>query len=132
MSYYYTDPLAAAWMAKYFGIRLDYECSNMIMQNAAAQVYMALDVSQGGKGKFYIHPDSLGILEPQEGDLVQGDRDAKFIGKDDIEYIADSAWAFLVVIDSLPIDGEISIEGAKKCKIIQRQGISFMWPEIES
>lgn len=64
--YFYTNPLAAAWMAKHFGMRFfcdkfepfEYEGTDDILQD------------MGEDDKACIHPDSLHLLEPMVGDLV--------------------------------------------------------------
>lgn len=50
--YFYTDPLAADWMVKHFG--MEFEHRGIRDENSI----------------YIIHPDSLHLLEPQVGDLV--------------------------------------------------------------
>jgi hypothetical protein len=63
--YFYTDPLAAAWMAKHFGMRFTDEgwlnTAEVDYQHTGVE-RIPLDI------KTYIHPDSLHLLEPQVGD----------------------------------------------------------------
>lgn len=109
MRYFYTDPLAANWMMKHFGMR---------MQHLASDGVKYQDVTWPDEwfvhwhSKMYIHPDSLHILEPQNGDIG---------------------------INSINSPGEFEIDGFRdresidvgECKIILRNNISFMWPESE-
>lgn len=64
---YYTNPLAAAVMAKEFGVQY----SNKFLYGGEIGYNIE---NQGGFGedidKFYIHPDSYHIFEPQEGDII--------------------------------------------------------------
>lgn len=65
MRYFYSDPLAAAWMAKYFGMFYidDYAFIKYSVGQAIAEDdgYVA--------EKIYIHCDSLHLLEPQVDDM---------------------------------------------------------------
>src|SRR4051794_7466770 len=60
--YFYTDPLAAAWMARHFGMRYQALPSHITSYDF---IEGSLD---GGDGPYIIHPDSLHLLEPQIGD----------------------------------------------------------------
>jgi hypothetical protein len=58
--YFYTDPLAAAWMAKHFGMRF----RNM---NNGAEItiqHIIQHATTGNVCNICIHPDSLHLLEP--------------------------------------------------------------------
>lgn len=59
---YYTCPIEAAYMAKNFGVK--------IMVNDTEGTEMLCVISSLSRDKYYIHPDSLSVFEPQEGDLV--------------------------------------------------------------
>ena len=56
--------------------------------------------------KIFVHPDSLHLLEMRHGDIILDQN-----GNPDVQA------------------GEMSSAG---CKIIQRKGIAFMWPESEA
>ena len=65
---YYTDPLAAAYMAREFGIRLEgdikwYNCADWASKSLA----------DDRNNEIYIHPDSYHIFEPKMGDIVEWD-----------------------------------------------------------
>lgn len=64
MKPYFTDALAAAWMAKYFGVK--FLGNNPLVGNDWAKNKVLYYEAE----KYYIHPDSLPIFEPQEGDVV--------------------------------------------------------------
>lgn len=106
--YYYTDPLAAAWMAKHHGVRF------VLLDGSAVSEGMMGNQIRGDwdYGAFYIHPDSLHLLEPQAGDLL--------------------SWASGLHIGSPHYFGSDCVEeGLENHTIIQRNGIAFMWPESE-
>lgn len=101
--YFYTDPLAAAWMAKHFGMRFycdtfepfEYEGANDILQD------------MGEDEKACVHPDSLHLLEPQVGDLMRGSNNTA----------------------AMYFTGEV--EPKPTAHIVQRNGKPFHWPERE-
>lgn len=105
--YYYTDPLAAAWMAKHFGMEFT---EGFWPSNDIAMIRWANKLVTAEE--FYIHPDSLNLLKPQIGDII----------------------------DSGAIQGNVSRENMQLAieliengggQIIQRNGTPFMWPEVE-
>jgi len=100
MKYYYTNPITVAWMQDKFGVKFE------LFENCPIDYAVERLLKNR---KYYIHSDSLGILEPQVGDLVQG----KLSGP---EYF---------------IYEDISVSEMVK-KIIERNGVAFMWPEIEN
>lgn len=120
--YFYTDPLAAAWMAKHFGMRLSlsaFDSDEVKLYNGEVKLLCnTLVVCSTGfvaglaDGKFYIHPDSVKLLEPQEGDVCEHP----------------------MLKNYYHIDGEENSRWANdlRMKIIQRNGIAFMWPETDS
>jgi hypothetical protein len=61
--FFYTDPLAAAWQAKHFGMYFLADRRSRRMTRAV------LRIAGSTNGQFYIHPDSLRMLEPQVGDV---------------------------------------------------------------
>jgi hypothetical protein len=69
--WFYTDPLAAAWMAKHFGMKFNLPngCECYFDEDVAE----VLRPSFAGGFKVYVHPDSLAVLEPREGDFVTFD-----------------------------------------------------------
>lgn len=107
MKYFYKDPLAAAWMAKHFGMQF-MDCAGF---SVSANPAMA-DMSErhGLSEAFYIHPDSVNLLEPQFRDIVRGHDDE--VGTTIHLYgFHSSSW---------------TLE-----RIMERNDIAFMWPESE-
>lgn len=109
MNHYYTCPLSAAWMSKKFGIK--FTGDGWTLQFGSAGQYIAFP------GKYYIHRDSLHILDPQIGDTIKKSEDVYIIGPNHHEYRGRSQ--FITIAES---DG---------VEIIQRNGAAFMWPEVE-
>lgn len=113
MRAYYKDALAAAWMSKHFGMKYQIEDDGEYFDCPYADLNKLEAI--------YIHPNSLPLLEPMVGDVfetkgnrgVKGYRIIKHVLTDTIVYNSGSHY---------PKDGI--------AKIIQRQGISFMWPEF--
>lgn len=75
--YYYTDPLAAAWMTKHFGMNIcpDDREIPMAKNIALSDSGLMIQVDFAAMGapqwrKLYIHPDSLHLLEPKVEDII--------------------------------------------------------------
>lgn len=136
MRYYYSDPLAAAWMSDKFLMRFEWDCRTLGKQSqgSAYEVPFCYDVISVDRmnsrpEKYYIHPDSLHLLEPQAGDVA-----------------TDTSNPALEVIEidkgqyggACQYSGKIELKNAKHrkeiglLKIIQRNGKAFMWPEVEA
>lgn len=62
MKYYYTDPLAAAWMAKHFEMEF-WGCERKISKDLILAC-----INDPFCPGWEIHPDSLHLLEPNKGD----------------------------------------------------------------
>jgi hypothetical protein len=106
--YYYTDPLAAAWMAKHHGMLFE-DFGDLAHRYAGPCLYSCLDedhVSFKSK-RFYIHPDSLHLLEPQVGDF----------------YVNDFGHGYRLCSE----DNLESVE-----RILERDGQPIHWPEREA
>lgn len=104
MKYYYTDPLAAAWMAKHFGMQFSFD--------GGMKYEEIWNLSIDSEPPFYIHPDSLHLLEQQVGDAVQISTGTCW-KLHDTQNLAES-------------------ERYPSLRIIQRNGVVFMWPETEA
>lgn len=116
MSYYYTDLLAAAWMAKHFGMAFSDSSFTGTRSLDLEGLYME-------NAPFYIHHDSLHLLEPKAGDLIRiGDPG---IDPDICAATVFDSGEYLYVNDM----GE-SYKITPQQTIIQRDGKPFFWPEM--
>lgn len=127
MRYFYTDPLAAAWMAKHFRMRFQETYNNHATYVEVPPAAIRAQSSHTSVQPVYIHPDSLHLLEPQVGDLVLARNDFA-------QYLA------FVQEDGLAkcnhIMPQVMLSQSEDCpfrvtSIIQRNGIAFHWPERE-
>jgi hypothetical protein len=84
--YFYIDPLVIAWMMQSFGMKFDHptdadwdrlvprlaeNCEQMMGDYPGIKIVM---IPYRPGQKWYIHPDSLHLLEPQVGDLITCDQ----------------------------------------------------------
>lgn len=117
MKYYYKDPLAAAYMAREFGIKLYWlnkKGAKREPQSHKTVLGYAYEANLELPDRFYIHPDSHHIFEPIVCDVGVDDNGTP------VEYAA-GAW----VGDGSPV-------GVEPVRIIQRNGRPFFWPEVEN
>lgn len=109
MKYYYTDPLAAQWMSSKFEMKFQELVSVMrdeVFRDEMRDIFSVHCVDFiPSMGRYYIHPDSLHLLEPLSGDFIIREDNAQ-----------PHRWTG---------------RGVGVRKIIQRNGIPFMWPEVE-
>lgn len=125
--YYYTDPLAAAWMARHYGMMFGIRHYEKIIWDCEAQgmsgdwhpikdwEHIAADAADGNaQPAYYIHPDSLHLLEPQVGDLVRWG----YNRKDVCEGVF--TWS-----------SSADLHSDNWGQVFQRNGIAFHWPESE-
>lgn len=121
MKLYYDCPIEAAYMAKNFGAKLrleliDAETGIIDLQQFPITSWHTLTSLFGTTGLspyFYIHPDSLHIFKPQEGDFCTWEKN---------KYIDTFTWCELA--DYAAINSEI--------KIIQRDNKPFITPKQEN
>jgi hypothetical protein len=116
--YFYDCPLKAAWMAKHFGMRFsgDKYCLQFDAYGSKPMYYPDL---------YIIHPDSLRLFDPQPFDLLQG---SFCFGRLDYYVLVKEKFnghGEQITQDRLS-DGTFNLD-----KIIQRDGVSFMWPARE-
>jgi len=117
--YYYTDPLAAAWMSKHFGLaitapywRLDGDYYDngepLSVIGWGEKVVQAMAEEDFIPERLYLHPESLPLLEPTEKDLI-------------------------FAADRLHLPGQFDAGeiGCGTYRIIQRDGKPFHHPESE-
>lgn len=114
--YFYTDPLAAAWMAKHHGMRFDLPRQSggspwdLLIEVCVHRETGAID---GGSAlpPIYIHPDSLRLLEPIDGDVIDCRDCANNVGCGFQDYIS-------------KVNEPLG-------QMILRDGKPFFWPESE-
>lgn len=123
--YFYTDPLAAAWMAKHFGMRFNGWQQGGIVSHSYRPgecdlspegCFRAPEMLLLGE-RFYIHFDSMHLLQPQVGDVAS--RRHTELGR------ANRIWF------RINSDYQASALRQTGTSIIQRSGWAFMWPERE-
>lgn len=153
--YYYTDALAAAWMAKHFGMviythQLDNGvCPKRWRDFNESLDSLARDVIDGCEDRYYIHAESLQLLEPQDGDGVEFDRwywerTRKEPGFEDAPIAThygsvrrmkatNKDGGVWMQISSAGIGWDDNYSGGFSLpfKIIRRNGLAFHWPESE-
>lgn len=119
--YFYTDPLAAAWMVKNFGMKLQSINNGPVQfsmdEESEIPKYEMIGEMEDKYGwevinKAYIHPDSVHLLEPQKGDrlLWRGYGRTEWKYEEAYTHTTMKGWEFL---------------------ILQRNDKAFMWPESE-
>lgn len=124
--YFYTDPLAAAWMSKHFRMRFRIKSAEegtfqeAYIEAYANHIHWSPVGWMGCDQRFYIHPDSLYLLEPRLGDIGEPVLDSVFGHFDAVRL--STAHELAETISPLP----------KFSRIIQRNGVAFMWPEREA
>lgn len=119
--YFYRDPLAAAWMAKHFGMRFvayfpaTDRTKEVLLPAIETHIHTGhLQID----GRFAIHPDSLPLLGPKVGDVL---------------YTRINSGA--VSIEEIMSDERQSVAGyliSRGGRIIQRDDLPFIWPECEA
>ena len=145
--FFYTDPLAAAWMAKHFGMKFGVKHNGVVHWNCIGQINQPFEPLQRPEDildpiaetvPLYVHPDSLHLLEPRGCDLIQyvicGGPVIHFGVFGGLENSGHGEKDLIKLLSSTQTDiGESTGFFALKsdCKIIQRNGIPFMWPESE-
>jgi len=121
---YYTDPLAAAWMEKHFDMRFKSEMNVEFSGYKYARLWLEDEINDDAK--LYIHPYSLHLLEPHAGDLI-------LLTKEFSVLVIDDPKKGIIAEATFPdgSEGIAELDELKSGKIIQRNGIPFMWPESE-
>lgn len=133
MRYFYKDPLAAAWMAKHFGMKFlakstDDEGAEIEVDAGLRFIDFDDRFDELWKhdfcylGKLYIRPDSVHLLDHRIDDLVR------------MVYMDDSVG--FVVLDEYDFTHQGMIDSMRNLTInpvvLQRNGIPFHWPEVEA
>jgi hypothetical protein len=137
MRYYYTDPLAAAFMAKHHGMRF-MDCAGFDV--SACPRLLDCSERHGLAEAMYIHPDSLPMLHPRIGDLYYNSCNGSYheVTKKGapklIEGSCEIRWQYS---GRKPEDITLQTAlmwwngGDTTDRIIQRKGIAFHHPESE-
>jgi len=88
MTKYYDDPLQAAWMAREFGVAMNPEGDGMDEYAGKVYSHEIVDLAQKGRFdvKYYIHPDSYHIFEPQDWDL------GRYVGTYPFAWFKENGW----------------------------------------
>jgi hypothetical protein len=73
--FYYTDAFAALWMAKHFRMKL--LAGKFCLQQESIETFLRLLAEGLPVEKLLVHPESVGVLEPKIGDVVEDDSRAK-------------------------------------------------------
>lgn len=120
MKYFYNDPLAAAWMAKHFGMRFNFICEDEGILYRPTNSDFIDSVCGIWERIAYIHPDSLHLLEPHMGDYI-----IEHAQTHDVFLIDDAGYGKSCTL----LEAQAWIKEGDR--IIQRNGMAFMWPESE-
>lgn len=144
IKHFYTDPLAAAWMAKCFGVRL------LVTQNSDTNLDLApyreekwFEIARSAgiglqANRYYIHPDSLHLLEPRCADKVSysfGVGSHAGEAWDEVRgVVLSNDEGYPYVGNGEPyvlVDGCDAFPLTRLTNIFQRNGIAFHWPESD-
>ena len=134
---YYDDALAAAYMAREFGIKSQYydQEAQEFKDERIRTIYESIPYNNQ---KFYIHPDSYSVFEPIVGDLITSrhkyeldKRNNEFpcdflVEKTDELFPITSLSQFILTKDN--IEDAFEYYGWEGQKIIQRNGKLFFTP----
>ncbi len=145
--FFYSDALAAAWMVKHFGMKLTRTHCHRgdgafgeSMQPIPLWV-LARDVENqvSEAVRYYVHPDSLHLLQPKPGDKVSYSFGVgQYAGEawDEVKgIIAPNDEGYPYTGNGEPyvlVDGCDEFPLSRLKAIFQRDGKPFMWPESEA
>lgn len=125
----YSDSMASIWMAKHHGMKFKSGRDSVLYYDGGSdfRVESTCEIYVGEY--YYIHPENLHLLEPQEDDLIQ-------IGDDIIFWVCsnDSFWEqhkdepglkynFIGLVQATCFFDDA------QARIIQRNGKPYFWPE---
>lgn len=102
--YFYTDPVAAAWMAKHFRLKLT--AGSFCLQAESVDTFLRRLAEGMEVDKIVVHADSVGLLEPKVGDMVEDDSRAK---------------VRVLAAQHFPYEANLK-------QIVQRNGRAFIFP----
>ena len=145
---HYKDPLAAAYMAREFGVSytksVDAKWKNRRTGHGESGDFYEIHFGYFEKlDKIYIHPDSYYVFEPKAGDLVCA---ANYFCEEHsgcvrIKEVREmdrngNKGPFLYFLTQISADEEFFVdwfvpEDFHRLKVIERDGKTFFWPESE-
>lgn len=124
---YYTCPLQAAYMNKEFGVKygikhygkIVWDCTGDIMSDDWHPIQEVDEIIGDVRmhDEYYIHPDSMSVLEPQQGDVFCT--------------IRPDAVSVEVVMSDIRAEEFKHLIKTQGAKIIQRDNKPFFWPKFE-
>ena len=128
---YYTDPLAAMWMTKHFGVQVtrthchrgDGKFGESIQPVPIWILARDVERQVSGNVRYYVHPDSLCLLEPKQWDIGQRLQGVPVVicTQDEYqEFRAHNIGGNYVPFGDPLMDNYF--------RIIQRNGLAFHWP----
>jgi hypothetical protein len=146
--YFYTDPLAASWMAKHFGMRFVCEFTAGERREfgipATDENFLFSDCGFDGGSierwgeiietskkfrKIILHPDWDHLLEPQKDDVVE---DKGITG---VWPVYGTVTVFQFPIETadtaIGVNSWCAPTQSKNLRVIQRNGLAFHYPESE-
>jgi hypothetical protein len=137
--YFYTDPLAAAWTAKHFSMRLVTPHGEDLLWHDGKLMFRKPYPFEGGvlEGKWlliesldphYIHSDSLYLLEPQDRDSGESDGNSGEFSK--AKYSTDEFNENDLVFYQAGNELPYALDGNET--VTRRNGMAFHWPEEEA
>lgn len=113
--YFYDCPLKAAYMQRYFGMRLQETYNGHATYVEIPPAVIRSQSSHPSIQPAYVHPHSLHLLEPQPGDFGW-DAENSFVA-----CYSDGCFCLSPI-------GDYAVSPVR---IIQRDGKPFFWPERE-
>lgn len=136
--YFYTDPLAAAWMAKHFGMKFipPMNLSRPIRWDTA-EMFVNRNLEWGAAFDYVIHPESLHLLKPKVGDYAHIASSSSGLG--DVFKVCGNppdmqvarAQSDMHMRDERSLVNLMRHEKHHGIEIVRRNGKSFFWPEGE-
>jgi hypothetical protein len=125
--YYYDCALKAAYMSQHFGMKFASQFAMILFD--VGGVFSEPRVTSP-IGKFYLHADSLRLLDPQLGDIVlYGIHNSTYA--EELPVSVDTVRWTRQLVDGC-IENVIHPEKRHIRQVIQRNGLAFMWPESEA
>lgn len=137
--YFYTCPLESAYMAKHYG--MDFEIwrwdncewnfaamhDRKKQRNGVTMSVASKILQNRGANRFYIHPDSLHLLVLQKDDILITAANGVSAPYAVAKVNDDNGAASLYSASNI----KLGMSMFDSWKIIQRNGLAFMWPERE-